>query len=51
MVQEVPYIARMIIIQESSNIRKTDTEYGDISYSNANLDSECEYCLNTMAWD
>ena len=47
--KEIPYISHMITVQV------TDYNHAkkliDNSYYNANLDSECEYCMNTTAWD
>lgn len=49
MTMDVPYIARMIVINDIiSEEKKIKT---DKSYYNTDLDRECEYCLNTTAWD
>ena len=49
MIKEVPLIARMIVIEDVIPEKKRN--YKDISYYNSDLDRECEYCLNTTAWD
>ncbi len=49
MTKEIPTIARMIIIQEI--ITEKNEKKNDNSYYNPGLDRECEYCLNTTAWD
>lgn len=49
MTMDVPYIARMIVINDIiSEEKKIKT---DKSYYNPDLDSDCEYCFNTTAWD
>lgn len=49
MTKEIPFIARMIIIEDVISDTKTQRE--DNSYYNTKYDSECEYCQNTTAWD
>ncbi len=46
---DVPMIARMIIIQDIFTEKKVQQE--DTSYCNPKYDSNCEYCMNTTAWD
>ena len=48
MIKEVPLIARMIVIEYIISQEKKNK---DTSYYNSDLDRECEYCLNTTAWD
>ena len=49
MTNEIPLIARMLIIKDTINQKKEIKK--DISYNTPKYDSECEYCLNTTAWD
>ena len=49
MTKDIPFIARMIIIQEVNFNEKK--HQSDNSYYNSNLDFDSEYCVNTTAWD
>lgn len=49
MTKDVPLIARMIVITDY--ISKEEKKITDNSYYNSELDSCCEYCQNTTAWD
>ncbi len=49
MTKDVPFIAHMIIINEPEF--KVTKKHIDDSYYNSDLDSDCEYCQNTTAWD
>ncbi len=49
MTQEIPFIARMIIISDILN--DVNSKKTDISYYNTEIDSNSEYCRNTTAWD
>lgn len=49
--QDVPVIARMIIISDILSDDDRRKKHFDNSYYNADLDRECEYCRNTSAWD
>ncbi len=49
MIKEVPFVARMIFIEDI--ISENKENQSDISYANPKYDSDCEYCLNTTAWD
>lgn len=53
MTREIPFIARMIIIEDTVLTENTQKKepHEDISYNNPRYDSECEYCQNTAAWD
>lgn len=51
MLKNIPLIARMIIIQDVIKEEKKENGCKNNSYYNTNLDSECEYCLNTSSWD
>ncbi len=49
MTREIPFIARMIVIKDVILEEKHIKE--DTSFNNPKYDSECEYCMNTTAWD
>ena len=49
MIKEIPFIARMIIIKD--DVCEKENQNGEASFYNPNYDSDCEYCLNTTAWD
>lgn len=47
---EIPLIAKMIIIEEvfeDEKFIKTEDNF----YNNSGADNNCEYCMNTTAWD
>ena len=51
MVKDVPYIAHMIIVHDTT-LEKSETNLiPDKSYYNPKYDSDCEYCMNTTTWD
>ena len=50
MTKDIPFIARMIVIDDF-NYKKKNDKKEDISYYNPKYDGESEYCLNTTAWD
>jgi hypothetical protein len=49
MTRDIPVIARMIVIKDI--ICEKEKEEEKASFYNYELDSECEYCMNTTAWD
>ena len=49
MVKDVPFIAHMLIIDETDYTKAK--RLIDNSYYNSELDSDSEYCQNTTAWD
>lgn len=51
MTKEVPYIDHMIIVPDILSEKNKKNNLRDETYYNPEYDSDCEYCMNTTAWD